>query len=561
MIDNETTLNFDFPSQGKLKHFIISLYIFLFSFAAFFVFSSYHYPSELPVNSVQFNNLVKLQTSSLEKFNIKDTSENINNQVNELLVKFYKNRNYKLAWVENYQTNEQFDTYSNLLDSAKYFGFPFDYFSYGKIKSLQTELNKIDTENHLNTLIELELTVTYSSLKFLIYLNQGIIEKDTSTLYKAYINTLPAYLSESINSGNFRNRITAVQPNVVEHEKLLKSLPYFIDLILSIKNTTPAFIDDQLLAKSMFYSGITKQINFDLTNTKISALFKLQNQHKLTNDPQLNDSTHEALVEQLENRYYQACLNLHRLRKLNYSGGNYLFVNIPEFRLHVVEANKTKDVFNVIVGKKKTPTPTLSSSIEKVIANPYWTVPRSILTNEMVYKIRKDSTYLKRNGFFVINNFEEKIDASIIDWNQNDPLGKKYWVRQINSSHNALGQVKFIFPNDFSVYLHDTPSKRLFKNENRTYSHGCIRLENPDKLAQYLSDTYYKEKDLNFKKIISKKHRQEIKLSEKINIHIQYITCTGDENNDMVFYNDIYDRDKEEIKVVFPTQTEKSGSM
>jgi murein L,D-transpeptidase YcbB/YkuD len=179
----------------------------------------------------------------------------------------------------------------------------------------------------------------------------------------------------------------------------------------------------------------------------------------------------------------------------------------------------------------------------------------------MVYKIRKDSTYLKRNGFFVINNFEEKIDASIIDWNQNDPLGKKYWVRQINSSHNALGQVKFIFPNDFSVYLHDTPSKRLFKNENRTYSHGCIRLENPDKLAQYLSDTYYKEKDLNFKKIISKKHRQEIKLSEKINIHIQYITCTGDENNDMVFYNDIYDRDKEEIKVVFPTQTEKSGSM
>jgi len=311
------------------------------------------------------------------------------------------------------------------------------------------------------------------------------------------------------------------------------------------------------LAKSLYYSGITKQIKFDSTNTKTSALFELQDQYKLTNDPQLNDSTHIALVQQLQKRYYQACLNLHRLRRLNYSGENYLFVNIPEFKLHVVELNKTKDVFNVIVGKKKTPTPTLSSSIEKVIANPYWTVPRSILTNEMVYKIRKDSTYLKRNGFFVINNSEEKVNESNIDWNQSDPLGKKYWVRQINSSHNALGQVKFIFPNDFSVYLHDTPSKRLFKNKNRSYSHGCIRLENPEKLAQYLSDTYNNVKNLNFKQLISKKQRQEIQLSEKINILIQYITCSGDENNDMVFYNDIYDLDKNEIKVIFQEQTEK----
>jgi murein L,D-transpeptidase YcbB/YkuD len=561
MIENDNILDFDFSSTRKLKNFFLSLGICVLLCASFFLFSSYHYPSNLIVDTIQFNNLIKLQTSSLLKLTIEDTTENINDQVNDLLVKFYANRNYKLAWIENYQTNKQFDAYINILDSAKYFGFPFDYFSYDKIKSLRTELNKIDTKNHLNTLIELELTATYSSLKFLIYLNQGIIEKDTSEFYRAYINTLPAYLSESINSGNFRNRITEVQPNVVEHEKLLKSLPYFIDLILSIKNTTPAFIDDQLLAKSLYYSGITKQVRFDSINTKSSALFELQNQHKLTKDPQLNDSTHKALVEQLQQRYYQACLNLHRLRRLNYSGGNYLFVNIPEFRLHVVEANKTKDVFNVIVGKKKTPTPTLSSSIEKVIANPFWTVPRSILTNEMVYKIRKDSTYLKRNGFFVINNFEETVDESSIDWNQNDPLGKKYWVRQINSRYNALGQVKFIFPNDYSVYLHDTPSKRLFKTENRTYSHGCIRLENPEKLAQYLSDTYNTVKNLNFKQLISKKQRQEIQLSEKINIHIQYITCSGDENNDMVFYNDIYDRDKEEIKVVFPTQTEKSGSM
>lgn len=561
MISNEPLLELDFSLKTKMRNFIFSILIFTSTLASFFVFSSYHYPSNLHVNNVQLNSLIKLQISALNTLNNADTSQDLNHQINNLLVKFYENRNFELAWITNYKTTNQFAEYTNLLDSAKYWGFPFDYFEYEKIKTLQKQLSKVDPENHLNNLINLELITTYSSIKFLIYLNQGIVEQDTSNLFKTFLSSLPEYLENSLKNNQVRNSIIAVQPDLVEHQKILKSLSFFIDLNLSIAYTTPAFIDDQLLAKSLYYSGITSKQNFDTTNTRIEALYKLQDRYHLLQDTILNDSTHKVLVNALQKRYYQACLNLHRLRRLNYSGSNYLFVNIPEFKLHVIEQNKTKEVFNVIVGKKKTPTPTLASSIEKVIANPYWTVPRSILTNEMIHKIRKDSTYLKRNGYFVINNFEERIDESAIDWNNSDPLGNKYWVRQINSQHNALGQVKFIFPNDFSVYLHDTPSKNLFKTENRTYSHGCIRLENPDKLAQYLSDNYYNQENLNFKKLISNQKRQEIELSEKVNIYIQYITCTGDENNDMVFYNDIYDRDSEEIKVIFPKQTLKSESM
>jgi murein L,D-transpeptidase YcbB/YkuD len=216
-----------------------------------------------------------------------------------------------------------------------------------------------------------------------------------------------------------------------------------------------------------------------------------------------------------------------------------------------VEANQEKESFNVIVGKKRTPTPVFSSSIEKVIANPYWTVPRSI-TFEMLHKIRKDSTYLARNGFFVINGREEVVDPSVIDWNSDDPLGKRYWLRQINSKYNALGQIKFIFPNDYSVYLHDTQSKSLFRHKNRMFSHGCVRLENPDKLAQYLTSTYTHQSNQNIEHLLSNSAREEINLSEKVKIHIQYITCSATENTDLIFYNDIYNLDQKELKEVFP---------
>jgi len=238
----------------------------------------------------------------------------------------------------------------------------------------------------------------------------------------------------------------------VHHRNLLKSLSYFIDLHYSVKYTTPAFIDDKLLAKSLYYAEITEIPSFDSSNVKQEALFQLQNAYGLWNDSILNVPTHEVLVSLLEYKYYLACININRLRKLKYSGENYLFVNIPEFKLHVVESNKEKETFNVIVGKKRTPTPVLSSNIEKVITNPFWTVPRSI-TFEMLHKIRSDSTYLERNGFFVINGQEELVNPSAIDWHSDDPLGKKYWLRQINSKYNALGQIKFIFPNWFSPLL------------------------------------------------------------------------------------------------------------
>ncbi|MCG8410926.1 MAG: L,D-transpeptidase family protein [Bacteroidales bacterium] len=551
MIYDEELLEFDFPKTSRFRNFIYSVLVCIASIFCFSIFSSYHYPPKLQIDNAQIRSLIKLQINSIDILNDIDTSQDLNFYLNKSIVSFYKNRDYNPVWIENYQANNKFYTYKHLLDSAKYFGFPFDYFYSEKINRIQHNAG-IQSKEALNNLIEFDLTTTFSCFKYLIYLTQGIIEKDTSAFFRSYVRTLPGYLSMAIKSDNFNRAILAVQPDFVQYERILNSMSFFVDLNLSIANTTPAFIDDKILAEGFYYSDIISVRKFDSQNTKIASLHKFQKQFNLPNDSILSKLGHKILVKLLHKKYQQACLNLHRLRQLGNSSKNCLFVNIPEFKLTIIEGNKTKDVFKIIVGKKKTPTPIFSSNVEKVITKPYWTVPRSIVANEIVRRVRRDSTYLKRNGYFVIDNYEDPVDDEIIDWDENDPLGKHYWLRQRNSRYSAMGQIKFTFPNKYQIYLHDTPSKRLFKNTNRSYSHGCIRIENPDKLAQYLYDNYHTEDDLNIKKLISSRKSQEIELDRKIDIHIQYITCAGTKNKELVFFKDIYNRDKEEIKAVFP---------
>lgn len=559
MISDDSILELDYSTQKKSRKFLIGFVAYFSIILLFNVLSSYKNPTFrnnnqlLDINSYMFRNAIETEVFLINLNLNNDSISDINDHTKKLLVDFYEKRDFKPVWISNFNTNHQFDALLQLLDSSAYFGFPFDYFNIARIHQLSSEFSNTATANNIQKQrLELELTTTFSALKFIMYLKHGIIEKDQTNAYHNFIEEIPELLNQAIAQGELRNNILSVQTKLVHHKNLLNSLSYFIDLNYSVKYTTPAFIEDKLLSKSLYYAGITKSVFFDSTNKKSEALRNLQNQFQIPYDSILNDPARDILVSLLEYKYYLACLNINRLRKLTYSGDNYLFVNIPEFKLHVVESNEEKDAFNVIVGNKITPTPVFSSNIEQVVANPFWTIPKSIVNNEMIYKIRKDSTYLKRNGFFIINGREETVDESAINWDSENPLGNKYYIRQVNSKNNALGQVKFIFPNDYSVYLHDTPSKSLFSLENRTFSHGCIRLENPTKLAQYLTDTYQSNNTYNIEEMITENEHQVIELAEKINIHIQYITCVGINNEDMMFYNDIYNLDKDEIKAIFP---------
>jgi murein L,D-transpeptidase YcbB/YkuD len=268
----------------------------------------------------------------------------------------------------------------------------------------------------------------------------------------------------------------------------------------------------------------------------------------------LDTATRNKLLSVLDFRYMQICLNLDRLRKLETNNAEYLLVNIPEYTMHLITNNVEKESFKVIVGKTDTPTPILSSKIIRIIANPDWTVPTTIAQNEFLSKIRTDSAYLEKNGYIIVDRNSKPVSTNTINWLASNPLGASYYIRQNSSESNALGKLKFVFPNEYSVYMHDTPSKRLFSNKKRSYSHGCIRVQNPEKLAQYLADlnTSVGGDSINIQNLIEASKQRVLNLRTEMPIHIQYITCMGDKSGDIHFLNDVYNLDEKAINELFP---------
>ena len=188
-----------------------------------------------------------------------------------------------------------------------------------------------------------------------------------------------------------------------------------------------------------------------------------------------------------------------------------------------------------------------SSKLTELVLNPYWNVPKSITSKEIIPKLQQDPDYLARNNMKVLgifNNQTHVVNPEAVDWSSINLTDLPFRIRQDPGAQNSLGRIKFIFPNAYSVYLHDTPSRHLFASNNRAYSHGCIRLEDPLGLAEVLlSDinTWSKD-DLSY--FVKRKRPKTIKLDNPIPIHITYMTAWVDDQAIINFRLDIYKRDR-----------------
>jgi len=210
---------------------------------------------------------------------------------------------------------------------------------------------------------------------------------------------------------------------------------------------------------------------------------------------------------------------------------------------YVVENGNVVMESRVIVGAADTPTPVLSSKIECFTVFPYWYVPRKITVNEYLPIIKKDSSFITRNNFDVLNRDGKIQNHSSIEWKKYNKNNFPFTLRQREGTENSLGIVKFIFDNPYAVFLHDTNAKRLFKNKKRALSHGCIRLEKAFEFSHYLiggNRTRLSSKTLD--KYMGEKKRVTISLSHPVPIHIRYVTCDV-MNNELVFFEDVYKKD------------------
>lgn len=236
-------------------------------------------------------------------------------------------------------------------------------------------------------------------------------------------------------------------------------------------------------------------------------------------------------------------VNMERWRWQKVWPNRYVYVNIPAFMLKVVEDDSVWVGSKVIVGKRETPTPVIESVIRSFIIYPYWHVPYSISTKEILPALQKDGTYLSRNNFDVLTRSGSVANSDTIQWGLYSAENFPFILRQREGSENSMGIIKFNFANNYGVYLHDTNSKRLYRRARRDLSHGCVRVSQAVALARYLvreDDVYVSPEDLD--QYLSLQQRYTINLRKPITLKLEYFTTEVD-NDVTLFYEDIYKKD------------------
>ncbi len=284
--------------------------------------------------------------------------------------------------------------------------------------------------------------------------------------------------------------------------------------------------------------------------TTEAAVKTFQRRHRLTENGIVNKDTLAALNVSAGIRAQQIARNLERWRRLPKDlGKRHIAVNVPDFMLEVVEDDRPVMDMKVVVGKvmRERATPTFSAPMKYVVLNPYWNVPKSIAQKELLPLSRKSPKYLARNNFSIKRvsaGVKQVRDPNAADGSMISVKTYDYLLRQGPGPKNALGRVKFMFPNDHSVYLHDTPSKDLFNREIRAFSHGCIRIEKPVDLAEYLLQGTPKGSRKAIQATFKHNKERTVWLPEPVPVHIQYWTAWVDDDGSLQFRNDIYGYDR-----------------
>lgn len=313
----------------------------------------------------------------------------------------------------------------------------------------------------------------------------------------------------------------------------------------------PGATDDRLpiLARRLAITGdLENRDSFDdLTvydEFLLEGVKSFQARHGIDVDGIIGPASLRMLNVSAEMRVKTLEINLERARwVLDDIEDDFILVNIAGFEAYLVQDKEVVWQTKVQVGSQFHQSPVFRDEMKYLVLNPTWTVPYSIATKEMLPQIKSDPDYFAKRDFDLKDRNGKFIDPNSVDWSQVSARNFGYWLVQRPGPGNALGRVKFMFPNDHAVYLHDTPSKYLFNRAERAFSHGCIRVENPFDFAEQLlgKDGWTQEK---FQDALDSEETQTVMLSTPLPVLLLYWTAVVRQDGTVVFYNDVYERDR-----------------
>ncbi|OGW38279.1 MAG: hypothetical protein A2Y97_04655 [Nitrospirae bacterium RBG_13_39_12] len=487
----------------------------------------------------------------------------------DMLERFYEKRDFQPVWSGNEGPLPKARELIEAIENAKFEGLIPYYYHLEKIKSLLWELSNKKKKIILfkdEDLVAFDLLLTDAFLMLGCHYSSGCVDPltiEAEWFITREILDVVSVLDSALKKDNIEEALKKLLPPGDSYSRLRSALDYYRKIL--VKGGWPIVTDGPALKKGVksrriieLRKRLTVSGDMDIKDDKKSELFeegvkqavlKFQKMHGLETDGVVGPLTLKMLNVSAKERVRQLELNMERMRwSFRDLGQRYIIVNIADFELYVVENGEILFNMKVVVGKPFRQTPVFSKKMTYIVINPSWNVPKSIAIEDILPKIKKDADYLAKQKIKVIKGWDknsEEIDPETINWSKVAGNNFNYWLQQEPGILNPLGGIKFMLPNRFGVYLHDSPSRRLFAESKRSFSHGCIRVERAVDLAEYLLKS---DPDWTREKIvdaIEDGKEQEVPLPEPINVHILYLTAWVDNDGFIQFREDIYGRDEQ----------------
>ena len=476
--------------------------------------------------------------------------------------------NNALLWFDKSKLNAKGDSLFNLIKNSVYYGLTSETYHFAKIKQNIDSVTANKTTINVTALVNADLLLSDAYFLMGAHLNKGRFYAD-SLLLQTNFNKLDKGWDSILVSGyqqsNLKAALDSLEPKFYNYRMLKKELAnilndptlYQVDSIpfATEKDTT---IKLQLIKKSLIKQGFydsTLTVNDSIKLAK--AINKLQKKWFIQPDGKLGKYTTQAFSYNREKIIKQICMAMERWRWESTFPEKYAFINIPAFWLTVFEKDTVVMQSAVVCGKPDHQTPILKSKIDHMLIYPYWNVPISIATKEILPAVQHDTSYIRKKNFEVLGAGDKVLDYTKIPWRRytKDYLPVRF--RQRIGEENSLGVVKFNFNNPFGVYLHDTNSKRYFKTSSRSQSHGCIRLENFIDFADFLvrdDSVHYTHDSLQV--YFAKQEQKKIKLKKALPIFTRYYTAHADSTG-LKLYIDVYRKDEDMMKLIYGNKNYK----
>ncbi len=463
---------------------------------------------------------------------------------------FYNARNYQFAWFNSEGLTEQTRGFWNLHDYVTTYGSDTTL----KEKALQKKMDRLIVEENLRmnaadkATQQTELTLTQHFIQYMLNnFEKGYVKRKEMERFIPSKKTDVLYQADSLL--NKKHKDDKYFEDVNENYGALKNQLGKYFNIAKQGGWQPISISGKSLKKGMSTPAVAAlkkhlYLTGDLpvadstqvfNDTLETAVKSFQARHGYTPDGVVGPAILKELNVPAEARLQQILMNMERMRWMpNEPQGNLIVVNIPEFVLHVYEGKKKAWDMNVVVGKEGHNTMMFTGDLNQIVFSPYWNVPQSIVEKEILPAMQKDPDYLTKQNMEITGN-----------------EGGLPVIRQLPGPKNSLGRVKFLFPNSINIYFHDTPAKSLFSRDKRAYSHGCIRLGEPEKMAQYLLRDNPEWTPEKIEEAMNSDKEKYVRLKHPVPVFITYYTAWVDDNGQLNFREDIYNHDESLAKKIF----------